>query len=38
MVRITRREPDNQPRHWTEFEKEGRKIQAANTPVCEAAE
>lgn len=37
LVRITRHEPDNTPRHWTEFEREGRKIAADKTPICEAA-
>lgn len=37
LLRITRHEPDNDPRHWTEFEMEGRKVVADKTPVCEVA-
>jgi hypothetical protein len=36
LVRITRHEDDNNPRHWIEFELEGRKITTAKTPICEA--
>lgn len=37
LIKITRHEPDNEPRHWIEFEMEGRKITATKTPICEAA-
>lgn len=37
LVRVTRHEDDNTPRHWIEFEFEGRKIPATKTPVCEVA-
>lgn len=37
LIKITRHEPDNTPRHWIEFEREGRKVAAARTPACEAA-
>ena len=37
LVRITRHEPDNTPRHWTEFEVDGRRVPAVKTPICEAA-
>jgi hypothetical protein len=35
LVKITRHEPDNQLRHWLEFERDGVKIAAM--PKCEAA-
>lgn len=35
LIRITRHEDDNTPRHWIEWEREGRKIEATKTPVCE---
>lgn len=37
LVKISRHESDNRPRHWIEFEFEGRKITTAKTPICEAA-
>lgn len=37
LLRITRHEDDNTPRHWIEFEMEGRKVAADKTPVCGAA-
>ncbi len=38
LVRVTRHEPDNRPQHWIEFHRDGRKLPAIKTPVCEAAE
>jgi hypothetical protein len=35
IVKITRHEDDNVPRHWTEWERDGAKITAAGTPRCE---
>ncbi len=35
LVKITRHEPDNTPRHWQEFERDGAKI--ATMPKCEVA-
>lgn len=37
LVRVTRHEPDNDPRHWIEFEREGHRVEATRTPVCELA-
>lgn len=35
MVKVTRHEPDNVPRHWTEFERDGAKVVSASTPTCD---
>lgn len=35
IVKITRHEPDNNPRHWIEFERDGAKIAGATTPTCD---
>lgn len=37
LVKVTRHEDDNNPRHWIEFERDGAKVSAAKTPVCEEA-
>lgn len=37
LVKITRHEPDNTPRHWVEFERDGRKVETVRTPACEVA-
>lgn len=37
LIKITRHEDDNNPRHWIEFEREGRLITARPAPKCEAA-
>ncbi len=37
LIKVTRHEPDNTPRHWIEFERDGHKVTADKTPVCEAA-
>lgn len=37
LIKITRHEPDNRPMHWVEFERDGSKIAADRTPICEAA-
>ena len=37
LVKITRHEPDNDPPHWTEWERDGRKFKSILTPPCEEA-
>lgn len=37
LIRITRHEQDNTPRHWVEWERDGVKISAGKTPLCEEA-
>lgn len=36
LVKLTRHEPDNNPRHWAEFEIDGQKVQigGTSTPPC----
>ena len=35
LVKVTRHEPDNDPPHWTEWERDGVRSVAARTPACE---
>lgn len=35
IVKITRHEPQNTPRHWVEWERDGMRIVTAGTPRCE---
>jgi hypothetical protein len=38
LVRITRHEADNNPQHWTEFHRDGKRVDVAGkTPVCQLA-
>jgi hypothetical protein len=37
LVKVTRHEEDNTPRHWIEWERDGAKVTSVKTPVCEEA-
>lgn len=34
VVRVTRHEPDNNPRHWTEYHRDGERL--TGRPGCQA--
>lgn len=37
LVKVTRHEPDNNPPHWIEWERDGHRFQNSKTPPCEEA-
>lgn len=37
IVKVSRHEPDNDPPHWLEWERDGLRFQSSKTPVCDPA-
>lgn len=35
LVKVSRHEPDNDPPHWFEWERDGERFQSTKTPACE---
>jgi hypothetical protein len=35
LIKVSRHEPDNTPRHWVEYEIEGRRFVSPTMPSCE---
>lgn len=35
LVKVSRHEPENNPQHWTEWERAGARFNSDKTPACE---